>query len=305
MMGNTPQLPPNAATYFSGVQTQLRDDAQIVFGNLEGTLTDANGSKCGARPSGNCYAFRVPPGYAQYLAAAGFTVLNNANNHSYDFGPAGQAQTVAALHGAGIAQTGLPGEVTVVPAGPVRVAFVAFAPYHDTANLLDTATARALIGQARSQADVVVVYMHVGAEGAGATHVTGKDEVYVGEDRGNPQAFAHMAIDAGASLVIASGPHVLRGMEFYQGHLIAYSLGNFAGYVNFANGGVLSNSAILDVTLGAKGDFRSARILPVTLVGPGQPEPGGAGVSMIAALSQQDFGPTAAHVAADGTVTPA
>ena len=38
-----------------------------------------------------------------------------------------------------------------------------------------------------------------------------------------------MAIDSGASLVIASGPHVLRGMQFYRGHLVAYSLGNFAG----------------------------------------------------------------------------
>jgi Putative enzyme of poly-gamma-glutamate biosynthesis (capsule formation) len=48
--------------------------------------------------------------------------------------------------------------------------------------------------------------------------VTGREEIYLGEDRGNPEAFAHMAIDAGASLVIASGPHVLRGMQFYHGH---------------------------------------------------------------------------------------
>ena len=36
-------------------------------------------------------------------------------------------------------------------------------------------------------------------------------------------------IDAGADLVVGHGPHVLRGMEFYKGRLIAYSLGNFAG----------------------------------------------------------------------------
>ena len=53
--------------------------------------------------------------------------------------------------------------------------------------------------------------MHAGAEGSAADHVTGQEETYLGEDRGNPEAFAHMAIDAGASLVIASGPHVLRG----------------------------------------------------------------------------------------------
>ena len=55
--------------------------------------------------------------------------MNNANNHSYDFGQAGLEQTIAALHKAGIAQDGLPGEVTVVKAGGERVAFVGFAPY--------------------------------------------------------------------------------------------------------------------------------------------------------------------------------
>ena len=103
---------------------------------------------------------------------------------------------------------------------------------------------------------MVVVYMHAGAEGSAADHVTGREENYLGEDRGNPEAFAHMAIDAGASLVIASGPHVLRGMQFYQGHLIAYSLGNFAGYGNFATGGDLDISVILHVTLSARAGSR-------------------------------------------------
>ncbi|MGO9216703.1 MAG: CapA family protein, partial [Streptosporangiaceae bacterium] len=40
------------------------------------------------------FAFRDPPGYVRYLKQAGFTILNDANNHSYDFGAAGQAQTV-------------------------------------------------------------------------------------------------------------------------------------------------------------------------------------------------------------------
>jgi hypothetical protein len=48
--------------------------------------------------------------------------------------------------------------------------------------------------------------MHAGAEGSDADDVTGQEETYVGEDRGNPEAFAHMAIDAGADLLIASGP---------------------------------------------------------------------------------------------------
>ena len=189
-------------------------------------------------------------------------MLNDANNHSFDFGAAGQAQTVRSIHAAGLAQTGLPGEITRVKAGRVTVAFVAFAPYPYTANLLDLPAARALIKQARRQAQLVVVYMHAGAEGAAADHVTGREETYLGEDRGNPEAFAHMAIDAGASLVIASGPHVLRGLQFYQGHLIAYSLGNFAGYSNFSVHGTMTMSAILRVTLSSSGRFSRAACTP-------------------------------------------
>jgi hypothetical protein len=302
MLGNTPMLPPDPASYFSAVSSLLRGHAQIVFGNLEGTLTTASGSKCGT-DTANCFAFRAPPDFAADLRHAGFTVMNNANNHSYDFGAAGQEETVSALHSAGIAQTGLPGEVTIVRVRGVRVGFVAFAPYSDTASLLDLAAAKALIRQARLQADLVIVYMHAGAEGSDADHVSGQEETYVGEDRGNPEAFAHIAVDVGADLVIASGPHVVRGMEFYHRRLIAYSLGNFAGYANFGLGGPLSTSCILHVTLRSSGTFVSARVIPTELVDQGQPAPGGDAVNVIAQLSRDDFGSRAARIAASGDIT--
>lgn len=306
MLGNAGELPPDPDSYFDGVESELTAGADIVFANLEGTLTTSTDSKCGASPSQDCYAFKDPPSYAQVFKAAGFTILNDANNHSYDFGPLGQAQTVSAIHAAGLAQTGLPGEITVVRAGPgsVPVAFVAFAPYTYDADLLDLPAARALIEKARTEARIVVVYMHAGAEGPSADHVTGEEETYLGEDRGNPEAFAHMAIGAGASLVIASGPHVLRGMQFYEGHLIAYSLGNFADYGDFASGGILSESGILRVTLSPDGGFVSARLDPITLVGEGQPEPGGQAASLVAELSEEDFGPSAAHLSPSGVITP-
>jgi hypothetical protein len=162
---------------------------------------------------------------------------------------------VRALQAAGIAQTGLPGEITVVRAGGLRVAILGFAPYSATASLLDLATARALIQQADAKAGIVIVAIHAGAEGTDAQHVTGAEESYVGEDRGNAEAFAHMAVDAGADLVLGSGPHVLRGMEIYHRRLIAYSLGNFAGYHNFGLDGVLGDSAVLHVRLTGKRRF--------------------------------------------------
>ena len=303
MLGDTPDLPPDPGTYLSAVEPILAPGSQIVFGNLEGTLTTATASKCGPGPSHpDCFAFQNPPRYIRYFKDAGFTVLNDANNHSFGFGAAGQAQTVRTIHRAGLAQTGLPGEITVVTADGVKVAFAAFAPYDYDASLLDLPAARALIEQAAREAPIVVAYMHAGAEGADADHVTGREEFYLGEDRGNAEAFAHMAIDAGASLVIASGPHVLRGMQFYRGHLIAYSLGNFAGYNNFGMTGDLDMSAILHVTLSPAGQFVRARIYPVQFIGQGQPVPGGGSVAFIAQLSGEDFGPTAARISPSGVI---
>jgi poly-gamma-glutamate capsule biosynthesis protein CapA/YwtB (metallophosphatase superfamily) len=302
MLGSTPDLPPDPAAYLRAVEPVLRGGAQVVFGNLEGTLTTSVTGKCGAWNRPGCFAFRDPPAYARYFRQAGFTVLNDANNHSFDFGASGQAQTVQAIHAAGLAQTGLPGQVTLVTANGIKVAFVAFAPYAWDANLLDLRAARALIRRACREAGVVVVYMHAGAEGSGAAHVTGQEEYYLGENRGNAEAFAHMAVDAGASLVIASGPHVLRGMQFYQHHLIAYSLGNFAGYGNFSAGGDLSVSVILRVTLSPAGRLEAARIYPVQLTREGRPVPGGGAIALAARLAREDFGSTAARILPSGVI---
>jgi guanyl-specific ribonuclease Sa len=79
MLGNTPDLPSSPGTYLDMVKRDLTHNAQIVFGNLEGTLTTATTSKCGTvKPSDKkkaktCFAFRLPPSYARYLHRAGFT----------------------------------------------------------------------------------------------------------------------------------------------------------------------------------------------------------------------------------------
>jgi capsule synthesis protein PGA_cap len=301
ILGTTPTLPSNPVAYLGAVRPQLRDD--VVFGNLEGALTDASGSKCGAGSS-NCFAFRNPPRFARALRAAGFTVMNNANNHFGDFGSAGQGDTLRALHRAGIAQTGLPGQVTVRNVEGTRIAFVGFASYTYSASLTDLPAARALIRRASRQADIVVVAFHAGAEGTGAQHVTGHEEHYLGEDRGNPERFAHMAIRNGADLILGSGPHVLRGMEVYRGRLAAYSLGNFAGFHNFSLGGALSATAVLHATLEPDGSFRAGRIASVRMVGPGRPvpDPARSGAKLINRLSHADFGASAITVGGRGRI---
>lgn len=302
-LGMTPTLPPDPATYLGPITPSLRAD--ITFGNLEGTLTDVSESpKCGPK-SKECFAFRAPPEYARYLRAAGFRVMSNANNHSYDFGEAGERETIAALRRAGIAQTGLPGQIEVLRRGRLRVAFLGFAPYSNTASLTDLEGARALIEEARGRADIVVVADHAGAEGTDAQHVSGDEEEYLGEDRGNAEAFAHMAVDAGADLILGSGPHVLRGMEVYRGRLIAYSLGNFSGYYNFGLEGALGETVVLHARLSPRGAFEGGRLVSVRLVDAGQPVPDseGGGAALVAQLSKEDFGPRAVRVSAGGRIS--
>jgi poly-gamma-glutamate capsule biosynthesis protein CapA/YwtB (metallophosphatase superfamily) len=302
-MGITPTLPPDPASYLDPIKGELKGD--VVFGNLEGTLTDVSEDvKCGGADPGTCYAFRAPPGYAKYLAQAGFTVMSLANNHSYDFGEAGQEETIEALRRASIQPTGLLAEATYVTVGGHNVAFLGFAPYDYTNSLTDLEASRALIREARGRADIVVVAIHAGAEGSDALHVSGDEEIYLGEDRGNAEEFSHMAVQAGADLVLGSGPHVLRGMEVYRGRLIAYSLGNFSGYHNFTLEGVLGETVVLHVTMAADGAFRAGRLASVSMIEAGQPvpDPDRRGAALVDELSREDFGPDGIEVGSDGRI---
>ena len=301
MLGDTPDLPPRPAKYLAPVHDALR--ARVTFGNLEGTLTTASHSKCGSGSS-NCFAFRVPPYYARYLRDAGFDVMSVANNHSYDFGATGFRQTLHALRGHDIKPTGPRGQITALSAHGLRLAFVSFAPYPEVSNLLDLRRARAMIRDAAENAHIVVVYMHAGAEGSDRQHVTRREEYAFGEDRGNPYRFAHMAVDNGADLVVASGPHVLRGMELYRHRLIAYSLANFASYHNFNTDGVLALTGVLRAKIGRKGWFLGGRFVSVRMNDAGRPsrDPGNAAAHMVARLSREDFGAHAPEMARDGTM---
>jgi poly-gamma-glutamate synthesis protein (capsule biosynthesis protein) len=76
------------------------------------------------------------------------------------------------------------------------------------------ADVRRRVAAARRLADVIVVSMHAGIEGA---------------TRPSPRQreIAHAAVDAGADLVIGHHPHVVQPVEHYRGKPVFYSLGNF------------------------------------------------------------------------------
>ena len=296
--GSAMGVPPgDGRVQFAHVRRFLRS-ADLAFGNLEGTYSTGGASKCGGEGGRSCFAFQAPPDHARALRRAGFDAVNLANNHAWDYGAAGQAQTTAALRRARVAATGRPGEIVVLRRRGLRIALVGFAAYPWANPIGDLAGARALVRRAAARADLVVVAMHAGAEGADQTHVPRGTEMAFGEDRGDSRAFAHAVIAAGADLVVGSGPHVIRGVERYRGRLIAYSLGNFTGWSNFGLGGTLSESGILKVTLNAAGKPAASHWIPIHLTGPGIPELDRSRASrkLAAELSKQDFGRAAGMI---------
>jgi hypothetical protein len=299
VMGSAPN---GGRSLFSEVQADLAGD--VVLGNLEGTLSTGGDSACGAGTA-DCQAFQTPPSYASRLLDAGFTVMNLANDHAYDFGASGLQQTISALDTVGLRHTGRPGQVTIQRVGQIRVALVGFSSYPWTASVTDLARARRLVRQASRRADVVIVSMHAGAEGADRQHVRPGMERYRGENRGDVVRFARGAVDAGADLVVGHGPRVLRGMEWYRGRLIAYSLGSLAAYDAPSLEGPLSRSAILRVILRGDGTFETGRLVPTRLVGPGVPalDRTEAAHGVVRQLSREDFGARGVRVSADGVIT--
>jgi poly-gamma-glutamate capsule biosynthesis protein CapA/YwtB (metallophosphatase superfamily) len=300
VMGSTPNLPPDAGRgFFQDVEADLAGD--VVLGNLEGTLSTGGTSKC--RPkSTDCFSFQTPPSYTRRLADAGFTIMNLANNHAYDYGRRGLRQTIRALERVGLAHTGRPGQITTTDVNGVRIAALGFASYPWAQSLTDIAAARSLVREATTVADLVIVTMHAGAEGTDRQHVSLGVERFLGENRGDPIRFAHAVVDAGADVVIGHGPHVLRGMEWYKDRLIAYSLGNFAGYGVFSLGGPLSVSCILRIELRGDGTFESGVVVPTRLIGKGLPDldPKEAAHGVVRSLSREDFGPRAVKISPSG-----
>jgi poly-gamma-glutamate capsule biosynthesis protein CapA/YwtB (metallophosphatase superfamily) len=293
------------ASVFSGIRRFLRP-SDLVVGNLEGTLATGGTPKCSAAAASGCFTFRGSPGWAATLRRAGFMVLNIANNHALDYGTEAQSETLKALNRARIVHQGLPGQIAYVRAAGVKVALIGCAPYRWSQSLLDVVGSERLVRKAARHADVVVIYMHAGAEGTGAVHVPYSGEAYLGEPRGNAREFAHAMVRAGADLVFGSGPHVVRGIEWYRKRVIAYSLGNLAGTHTLSTQGSLGESALLRVTLDAAGRFQAGSVVPLRLVGGGTPvfDAGRASIGRIRVLSHEDFGTRAIRIAASGRLAP-
>lgn len=213
----------------------LTTRADLFVVNLECPFT-ARGEKLPKN-----FNFRARPELVAALSAGGVDLASLANNHLVDYGPEGLFDTINTLDTHGIAHFGAGRTLAearapaIVERKGVTLAFLGYFFLGDrniepaqviatdaqpgvAGHFSDTAALKAMleadVRAARRRADHVIPFFHWGREGRG------QPEPY-------QQELARAAIEAGASAVLGSHPHVLQGVEVYQGAPIAYSLGNF------------------------------------------------------------------------------
>ena len=299
-------LPPDDGKYLFDDVKEILSDADITCGNLEGTLLDRGGTPKKCRDSsGNCYSFRMPVRYAEYLKDAGFDFMNLANNHGGDMGIEGRKSTYETLEKNEIEYAGtLDYPTTVLEKDGIKYGFAGFAPNNGTNSINNLKKAGQIISELKEQADIVIVFFHGGAEGTSAQHVGGYSETFLGENRGNVREFAHAVIDAGADVVFGSGPHVTRAIELYSSRFIAYSLGNFCTYDKFDLRGVTGLSPIIKIFINRKGEFVKGEITAVKQIKRGIPviDENKSIIKIIQNLTKEDFPESRLMIDNDGKI---
>lgn len=263
MMGTTYpsiQLPSDSGKHlFKDVQSVLTT-ADITLGNLEGTLCDGGFSTKGHGKYS--YAFRTPTGFAPRLTEAGYDFMSMANNHANDFGFEGILSSERCLKGQGIAFSGILGrqEWTVVERAGVRFGICAFGHNRYTLKHRNLPLVKQILDTLKAQSDIVIVSFHGGGEGVEYSHLPEGPESYIGEDRGSLREFAHFCIDNGADVVYGHGPHVVRCIEVYKGHFIAYSLGNFCTPYGVSVESIKGYAPVAVIKINDRGEFLEGKI---------------------------------------------
>ncbi len=249
---------------FSEISNYFNSDLNL--GNLEGPITNSTVSTKNSSSS-KMFAFKfspeITPKILKYLNFSGVLV---SNNHSYDYGEKGFNDTLNYLKKVQIEPIGLKYNAAQFIRFNKKIAVIGFYYNSKFNDLRDINLSSSFVKKVKSNNDFVIVFFHGGTEGANAKYVYNKTEFFGNENRGNIFAFAHAVIDAGADLVLGSGPHILRGFELYKGKFIAYSLGNFVASGGLSVKGELSNSCILQCIYNLNTNtFIKGKIIPIDL----------------------------------------
>ena len=203
----------------------LLADADYRIGNLECPVATT-----GQALDNKIYTFRADPRVLAVLRGR-FDAVGVANNHAGDYGKAAFMETVARVQAAGIGVFGGGANLATAHAPlwierkGLRVAvlgydefkprsFEASADQPGVAWSEDHQVVADIRAARRAGADLVIPFMHWGWEREPAPSA-------------RQRRLARLMIDAGADVVVGGHPHVTQGAEYYKGHLIVYSLGNF------------------------------------------------------------------------------
>lgn len=309
MLGTTypkRQLPANEGLNIFDDVRELLVDADIAVGNCEGAICE--GGKCTKGKGKYSYAFRMPPSYAVLFKEAGFDFLSLANNHSNDFGSEGIRQTMKMLDSVHIGYAGVKDmcRTATLKRGGITYGFCAFGHNTYTYQHKDEEQVKEIIHSLRDSCDILIVSFHGGAEGKDKIHVPAGLESFLGEHRGNLRRFAHLCIDEGADIVFGHGPHVCRAIELYNGHLIAYSLGNFCTPAGINVTGISGYAPVLVARIDRKGNLISGRIhsfIQSYGVGP-KTDYENKVAKFIRSLTQSDFKDSNLKIEDDGSFIP-
>lgn len=180
-----------------------QDDLTLV--NLENAFTQ------GRRGADKNCVFSAPPEYAQILPLGNIEAVSTANNHSHDYGVAGYEDTLEALDEVGVIYSGTK-RPAYVDVGDLKVALLSrAAPKQDTL----TGLLREIKEARAAGCDLVIVSLHWGIE-------------YEKEQNIEQKRIARKVIQGGADVIVGHHPHILQGIELYDGKPIFYSLGNFS-----------------------------------------------------------------------------
>lgn len=252
--------------------TEYFKESDIVFGNLETAI-----SHRGKPMEDKEYTFRSSPRIAAALKRHNFTAVSIANNHVLDYGYEAFDDTLKNLRDNGILYAG-GGENkeeaqkgVFIEKNGIKVGFIAFSrvvPVVDWyagskkpgiigAYKVHEAEVLELLEQLKTQCDVLVVSVHWGKE-------------HVLEAREQEIEAARKMIDAGADIIMGHHPHVVQGIEMYNGKPIFYSLGNFIFSTSRSN---ISNKTIMaKVVVNSKREVESVQVVPGIITG-GRPLP--------------------------------
>ncbi len=185
----------------------------IVGANFEGALTYEGKHY----PPINLYDFAFLPEHVEALADFNFNYFALANNHFLDQGQRGVDETREILADLGYYFSGSPDAVvdefsrTDLEIKGTKIALISLSMVYQH---FDADLAQALVEVATKESDLVILNIHWGNE-------------YEHNFNIYQQNIAHLLIEAGVDIIIGHHPHVVQGMEVYQGKPIFYSLGNF------------------------------------------------------------------------------